>query len=71
LTLGASAITVTGILAWDCSTDTNMTFTPGTSTITLSGAGAYFQVGSTPGSRAGVYNNVVFTGSGNHLINRG
>lgn len=43
LTLGASAITVTGGgTAWDCTTSTNLTVTAGTSSITMSGAAANF-----------------------------
>lgn len=60
LTLGASAITVTGAAsgAWDCTTTTNLTFTPGTSVITLSGSSMSMRGGGL------TYYGLVFSGTG-------
>lgn len=65
LTLGASAITLTGTaFPWTLNTVTNLTFNANTSTITLTGASGGFAGGGL------TYNNVSLTGSGNQLINQ-
>jgi hypothetical protein len=63
LILGASQVTLTGsTLALDFTVTTNLTFTPGTSTITFSGSA------SNPNTGGRAFNNVVFTGGGNTTI---
>jgi len=65
LTLGASAITLTGTTGtvWDATTTTGLTFTAGTSSITLSGSGS---TGTTATMNAGnlTYNSVTFAVTG-------
>lgn len=69
LTLGASAIAITGS-GWNFATTTNLTFNANTSVITISGAaGVLFNAG-TAGS-AVTFNEVKFTGSGAQAITGG
>lgn len=64
--LGTSNITITAASssAWNFTTDTNLTFNPGSSTITFTGAGATLTPGLVGGLRGTVFNNLVFTGGG-------
>lgn len=66
LTLGSSAITITGasILVWDISTVTNMTLTANTSTITFNGSNATM----TPGTGL-TYYSIVSSGAGSFTTN--
>ena len=68
LTLGSSAITVStgNSTGWNMSTSSNMTFTCGTSTITLSGSSGDIYPGTSQ-----TYYNLVLSGSGSQSINSG
>lgn len=68
LTLGASAITVSGTgSAWNMAQTGGLTFSCGTSTITLSGAGVTLNVAGTSGSALTFYA-VSMTGSGSSQV---
>lgn len=59
LTMGSSAVTITGVgTSWNANI-TNLTYTAGTYTVTLTGAGSSMTVGASTS-----FNNVVMAGSG-------